>query len=188
MSPGRSITGRLLPGERVIWSGRPATGLVFTPRDAFLIPFSVLWLGFAIYWILGVLDYGGGAFILFGMAFVSLGLFFCVGRFILDAALRGSTEYALTDRRILISRAGPFSSFKAVALDRLPEADISERSDGRGTVRFGRPQGLFDFQQSGFSVLMPTLDPTPQFIAIPDARRVFDLVQEPIIPRRTQSD
>ena len=42
------FSGRLLPGERVVWSGRPATGMLFTPRDLFLIPLSAVWLGFAV--------------------------------------------------------------------------------------------------------------------------------------------
>ena len=180
MTEGRLFTGRLLPGERVVWSGRPVAGLLFTPRDAFLVPFSLLWCGFVIFWIVGVLASGGGPFALFGVAFLAFGLFFSVGRFVLDATLRANTEYALTDKRILISRTGPFSSFKAVALDRLPEAEINERSDGRGTVRFGQQQSLFGFGQSGLSIWTPALDPTPQFLAIPNARKVFDLVQEAV--------
>lgn len=178
MTGGRSVAGRLLPDERVVWSGRPVAGVLFTPRDAFLIPFSVLWCGFVIFWIVGVLATGGGSFALFGVAFLAFGLFFSVGRFVLDAIVRSNTEYALTDKRILISRTGPFSSFKAIALDRLPEAEISERSDGRGTVRFGQQQSLFGFGQSGLSIWTPALDATPQFLAIANARKVFDLVQE----------
>ena len=32
-------------------------------------------------------------------------------------------------------------------------------------------------ERAGFAMWMPSLDPTPRFIAIPEARRVFDLVQ-----------
>ncbi|WP_269515414.1 hypothetical protein [Brevundimonas subvibrioides] len=180
MTEGGPFTGRLLPGEHIVWSGRPATGLLFTPRDAFLVPFSLLWCGFVIFWIIGVLASGGGPFALVGVAFLAFGLFFSAGRFALDATLRGNTTYALTDRRILISRTGPFSSFKALTLDRLPEAEISERSDGRGTVRFGQQQSLMGFGQPGLSIWTPALDPTPQFLAIADARKVFDLVQQAV--------
>jgi hypothetical protein len=184
--------GRLLPDERIIWSGRPSAGIIFTTRDVFLIPFSVLWCGFAIIWT-GIAVFasgaaagaGGGAaaggaglgFGLFGLVFVSIGLFFTVGRFFLDAWLRQGTTYALTDKRILIAKERPSADFTAIALDRLPEARITERHDGRGTVRFGPQRGLLAFGSSGFSIWMPTLDPTPQFLAITDARRVFDLVQ-----------
>jgi hypothetical protein len=172
-----AFSGRLMPAERLVWSGVPATGVVFTPRDVFLIPFSVLWLSFVVFWIVGVVASGGGVFALFGVLFLVIGLFFTVGRFAADAWLRGGTRYGLTDRRILILRTRPSTDFTSIELDRLPQARISERSNGTGTIRFGQPASLFGFGGSGLSMWTPSLDPTPQFIAISDARKVFDLIQ-----------
>jgi hypothetical protein len=166
-----------LPNERVVWSGRPATGIMLTARDMFLIPFSVLWCGFVVVWTALAWGQGGAGFALFGLFFVAVGLFFMAGRFAIDAWLRGGTAYALTDRRVLILKSRPTTDFTALGLDRLPEARITERADGRGTVRFGPQRGLFAFGGSGFSVWIPSLDPTPQFLAISDARRVFEMVQ-----------
>lgn len=177
MANVNELGGRLLPGERALWTGHPASGVLFTPRDAFLVPFSLFWCGFVVFWIVGVLRSGGGSFALFGVFMLCFGLFFAVGRFALDAYLRRSTSYMLTDRRVIISRTGIMPSFKAVNLDRLPEAEINERPSGRGTVRFGQQQSLVGFGRSGLSVWTPSLDPTPQFIAIPETRKVFDLVQ-----------
>ncbi len=44
------LSGRVLPGERILWSGRPAQKFLFTGRDALLIPFSLVWGGFAVFW------------------------------------------------------------------------------------------------------------------------------------------
>jgi hypothetical protein len=172
-----AFRGRLLPDERIIWSGRPATGVILTLRDLFLIPFSVFWCGFAILWT--ALAWGGGAgpFALFGLFFVAFGLIVMVGRFGIDAWLRQGMSYALTDKRVLILKNRPTIDFTAISLDRLPEARVTERGDGRGTVRFGPQRGLLTFGGTGFSIWVPSLDPTPQFLAIADARRVFDLVQ-----------
>jgi hypothetical protein len=178
MDESDAFAGRLLPGERLLWTGRPATGLLLTARDAFLIPFSTLWCGFMIFWIIGAAK-AGGFFVLFGVAFLGFGLFISVGRFAFDAWLRRGMRYGLTNGRVLILRTAPSLNFTAISLNRLPEAQISERADGRGTVRFGQQQSLFGSGRTGagLSAWTPSLDPTPQFLAIPEARRVFDMVQ-----------
>jgi hypothetical protein len=176
-SESEAFKGRLLPNERVVWSGRPYGGLLFSARDLFLIPFSVLWLGFAIVWTLTAWRSGDAGFDLFGLVFVTFGLVVMVGRFPVDAWLRQGMTYAATNQRVLILKRRPNADFTALSLDRLHEVRISERGDGSGTVRFGPEQALFAFGRTGFSLWVPSLDPTPQFIAIADAKRVFDTVQ-----------
>ena len=180
MQNNDAFKGRLLPREKVLWSGRPGQGIILTRSDALLIPFSLMWGGFAVFWEASVLSTHAPLFFaLWGVPFVLAGLFITVGRFLLDAWLRGRILYALTDRRILFLRSRPWPAFKAVRLDTLPEATLNEGSDGRGTIRFGQQARLWAGSQSrNFGALVPSLDPTPQFISIPDVQRVFDLVQE----------
>ena len=79
------FTDRLLRGEKILWFGAPAQGLLFTGRDWLLVPFSLLWCGFTIFWESLVL--AGPVFIrLWGAAFVLFGLYLVVGRFLLDTA------------------------------------------------------------------------------------------------------
>jgi uncharacterized protein (DUF58 family) len=74
---GEAFQGRLLNGERVVWKGRPAGGLLLTARDTFLIPFSLLWCGFAVFWEFSAVSQrnGPGFFLLFGLFFVLVGLY-----------------------------------------------------------------------------------------------------------------
>jgi hypothetical protein len=43
----------LLPGEAIQWTGRPNPSVVFHYYDWFVIPFSLLWGGFAVFWTMG---------------------------------------------------------------------------------------------------------------------------------------
>jgi hypothetical protein len=170
------FSDRLLAGERVRWSGRPGAGIVFTARDLFLVPFSLAWCGFAIFWTVTATGAKApGFFTLWGVMFVCIGLYFVFGRFLVDAWVRSGTRYALTDRRILILRTGPFANFTALALSQTSGAQLSERPGGRGTIRFG--PGMSMWNNRSLSIWMPSTDPTPQFLAIEDARRVFDMIQ-----------
>jgi hypothetical protein len=174
------LTGRLLKGERIIWSGRPGQGLVFTGRDWLLIPLSLLWCGFAIFWETTVVSTQTPVFMkLWGVPVVLIGVYLVAGRFLLDAWVRSGMQYAVTNKRILISRSGPFSKFTAVSLEQLPDATLTEDADGRGTIRFGE-QSLWTNRGGRFSAWTPSLDATPQLIAIENARSVFDQIQAAI--------
>jgi hypothetical protein len=166
----------LLPGEQILWAGRPAQGLLLTRRDGFMIPFSLVWSGFAVFWEHSVLHTNApGFFKLWGIPFVAIGLYLVAGRFFLDAWLRRGMRYAVTSQRILILRPPPFGNFVAIELKRLPDATLQERADGSGTIRFG--QTTTPFGRNGWSSWTPALDPTPQFLGVSDVRTVFDLVQ-----------
>src|SRR5262245_42873595 len=94
------ISTELSAGEKLVWSGRPRTGLRLSGADAFLIPFSLVWCGFAVFWEKNALRIGAPDFFrLFGLMFVVVGLYFVFGRFIADAIRRGKTFYGLTPRR-----------------------------------------------------------------------------------------
>jgi hypothetical protein len=124
-----------------------------------------------------VLSTSGGVnfFVLWGLMFVLIGLYLVFGRFIIDAWARGGLHYAVTDRRILIARPSPFARFTALNITQLPDIDLNERGNGRGTIRFGQPMVIGG--RRGRANTLPALDPTPQFLGIEDARRVFDLIQ-----------
>lgn len=170
------FTKYFLKGEKIVWSGRPAQGFLLTGRDWLLIPFSLLWGGFAIFWETGVLAAQAPVFMkLWGIPFVLIGLYLVAGRFLLDAWIRGGMQYAVTNKRILISRSWPFGKLTAMSLDQLPDASLMESTNGRGTIRFG--QQVPFLWGRGFTAWTPALDPTPQFIAIENARSVFDQVQ-----------
>jgi hypothetical protein len=127
----------LSSGEHIEWVGRPDPTKRFTPADRFLIPFSLLWGGFSIFWLVGA-TLAGGLFGLFGIPFAALGLYFIFGRFIYKADRKRRTVYAVTDRRVLEIVAGrKGESVSAVYLRSIPNISSSVVSNGEGCVEFG---------------------------------------------------
>jgi hypothetical protein len=174
------FAAHLRPGEAVLWSGRPTQGLRLTRRDWILVPFSLFFVAVSVTWEALVMRDTQALslkilYLLFGAAFVLIGLYLLVGRFAVDAWARHGTAYALTNRRILISRSWPFAALIAVSIDRLPAAHLTEGRDGRGTIRFGPPVTLEE--STDLYEWTPALDTTPQFIGIENARAVLAEVE-----------
>ncbi|TCP82020.1 hypothetical protein C8J42_1274 [Sphingomonas sp. PP-CE-1A-559] len=167
---------QLLPGERVVWEGRPYAGFTFRPIEVFLIPFSLLWGGFALFWNVTALTTADLSFNLFGLPFLIAGLYITFGRFLVDISLRKNLAYFVTNKRILVERRSSGSNTKSLDIKRLPALELDERSDGSGTIRFGSSGGWFT--GNNFGIWQPTFDPTPQFIRIPNVRSVYQTIQK----------
>ena len=134
----QKIQAQLSSGESLLWSGRPRRGVIFRGSDIFVIPFSLLWCSFAIFWVLGA--YGSGApifFVLFGVPFVLVGLYIVFGRFIVDSITRQNTYYGVSNDRVLIISEFPTSKTKSLGLSTLTDITFSSKPDQSGSISFG---------------------------------------------------
>jgi hypothetical protein len=170
-----ALSQRIMPGERVVWVGVPRTGIVFRESDIYVIPATFLWMALVLLDLVDDQMWRGGAINPVNLIAIGAGLYATIGRFGLDSWLRAGTRYGLTDRRVLILRSRPFKVFTSVELGRLGPMRISEGPNGDGTIWFGKAAGpitLGSLTQNG----SPTTDEVPQFTAIRDSRKVFDLI------------
>ena len=142
----------LANGEKILWSGQPRGGIRLRASDAFAIPFSLLWCGFAVFWEYTVITSGATSFmVIWGIPFVGMGLYITVGRFFVDAWLRESTQYFITDDRVLIVQGIWSRDVKSLPLRSMSSIELSERSDGSGTITLGpSPSGFGGFTVSGW--------------------------------------
>jgi hypothetical protein len=132
------IQGALLPNELVLWSGTPRQGIRLRKEDAFIIPFSMVWAGGALFWEVMVLRDGAPLpFKLWGIPFVLVGLYITIGRFFADARKRTATVYAITDQRVLIITHFFGREVVSVLRSKLPKINVCEHRDGSGTITFG---------------------------------------------------
>ncbi len=177
----------LIKDEKILWDGQPETSVLFTNMDVFLIPFSLLWGGFAIFWELGVLfmktESGEGApivFALFGIPFVLIGLYFIFGRFIYKNWKKRKTYYAITNKRVLVLTKSRSRDLQAAYINTIPSINKSVRSSSIGTVKFGASSFFssmyantgMDFFGSFYGQDVPT------FYDIKDANKVYEMVNE----------
>ena len=177
-NPSDKFRDELNPGERIIWSGQPQQGVILRPSDALMIPFSLLWGGFAVFWEFTVISSGAPFFfMLWGIPFVFVGLYIVIGRFFFDSVQRSKTYYALTNERVIIISGLFNENTKTLDIKKLPEINISTKSDGKGTITFGASHPMaWMYSGSGFPN-MGRYNIAPSFELIDDAKTVYQHIK-----------
>jgi hypothetical protein len=173
-----TLNDHLDHGERLLWSGQPRGGVRLCMEDVFLIPFSILWCGFVIFWEASAI--GGGApifFMVWGVPFILVGLYLVVGRFFVDALSRSHTFYGVTDERILIAGGIFMRQIKSLQLRTLTDLSLTERGDGSGTIKFGPTNALNAFFPAS-SWPGAGRFAQPSFDLIESAKEVYEIIRK----------
>lgn len=165
----------LAPDEELLWTGVPGRGIVFGMFDIYMIPFSLLWCGFAIFWEITAITMGAPFFFaLFGLPFVAAGLYLVFGRFIADIRRRKNTIYALTNKRIFIRSGKNAQTFKTIELKTISEVVLKLKANGTGSLYFsahGSPHSLLTS-----SAFIPGITSLPAFELIEDVQEVYNKI------------
>jgi uncharacterized membrane protein len=168
-------------GEQIEWVGKPDPTKRFARGDSFLIPFSIMWGGFALFWEAAAISSGSAFAVLWGVPFVLIGLYMIFGRFIYKSSRKRRTTYAVTDRRVMtIVRGRRGESVEATYLRSIPNISTSAVAGGRGSVDFGLSLPMAGwYGNSGMEFLgrgqMGSAGVS--FLDIEDPRGVADLVE-----------
>jgi len=164
----------LSSNEKLVWSGKPKTGIVFRSTDIFLIPFSFLWAGFALFWESTVIIHDAPIlFKLWGIPFILVGLYVTIGRFFLDAKKRAGTTYGITANRIIIMSGIFNKEIKSLNIKTLSDITIIEKSDRSGTITFG-PTDFRATMMEGFD--WPGAKQPPKLDFIEEVKIVYDKI------------
>jgi hypothetical protein len=177
MTDARSeIARELSPNEHILWTGRPRQGIFLRTSDTFLIPFSILWAGFAVFWEFGVNASGAPLFFrLWGVPFVLVGVYLVIGRFFVDARARENTYYGITDERVIVVSGLRTRQVKSLQLRTLSDVSLSEQNDRRGTIMLGPlPAGYRSYAFAGWPGMSSRLPPS--FEMIENARAVYEIL------------
>jgi hypothetical protein len=163
------------PDETVRWTGEPPTGFLWRTSDFALVPFSLMWGGFALFWESMVISSGAPlVMMLFGVPFVLIGIYLVAGRFVWDANVRARTRYAVTDRAAYVVVSGIGGSVRRYAGPALAEVLVERKDDGSGTLRFG-PNAIVRGQWYSTRSALASQN---AFEAIHDVDHAYDAVRQ----------
>jgi hypothetical protein len=176
--PSSVAREQLGPDEHLLWSGQPKTGVRLRPADLLMVPFSLMWGGFAIFWEWSVVTSGAPLFfMLWGIPFVLTGLYLIVGRFFWDAYRRSQTYYGLTNQRVFIVMKGVGGTIKSLPLRTLTDVTLAASRDGSGSIQFGSGHTGSPGWAAGSG--WPGMQAAaPAFEMLENARSTYDLVRQ----------
>jgi hypothetical protein len=182
-----AIQLELTSGESFLWTGQPNQSKTFHKEDAFLVPFSLLWGGFAIFWEAGVAGLWSSGprshetwifGLIWGIPFVLIGQYFIWGRFLYAAWKKKRIHYAVTNRRVIAVQTGPTRQMASAYIDALPVLIREGSFDGIGTLRFSQPDSVWSRGRSWGVWDAMSLGSTPTFMDIHDTDSVYHLVSD----------
>lgn len=161
-------------GERILWSGQPKRGIILRPADIFVIPFSIAWFGFALFWEYMVIKSGVYFMALFGLPFIVIGAYLTVGRFIVDNIRRKNTAYAITNTKVIVTAKLKNRVVNALDITSIGNISITEKNDGSGTLILGTPDPR-NSHANGLGLGQGNKAPA-MFEMVEDARKAYDLL------------
>lgn len=138
----------LVPGEQLLWSGRPRSGIRFDLREILQVLLSLPLIGIPVYIVreafatrdprregIGAVNDTTLTFLLVSAAILMLlGIYRIILKNMLDARRRSRLVYGLTSQRAIILDTRYSQFVRSIALEPLTSIDIEMSRDGAGTI------------------------------------------------------
>ena len=180
------LLDRLDSGESLLWNGQPNPRAYMFRGVWFLLPFSIMWFGFAIFWESSVIMSGAPLFFwLWGIPFLLVGFYMTIGRYWVAAREAARTFYGVTNRRILIQSGAFNRQFISIDLLTLPYLQLNEQGNGRGTITFAPGGPMQNFAGGAWFGGMVAAGAwssrgnaqPPAFVAVDRAAEVYRIIE-----------
>jgi hypothetical protein len=175
----------LLPGERLLWAGRPRGGLIFRSADLYLIPLSLFFEAVA---LSGLARQGDDPVFAAISVFVAgvPGLYFIAGRFLHDAWRRAGLLYAVSNRRVILLETRGRRRLRSLDIGHLPMLLLDQHGADRGTLRFDVEKEDIPNFRIDFQSWMPAGSRGTGFEEIDQPQMVYDLIAKESDRRRRE--
>lgn len=191
---------KLQYGERILWTGRPASGITFQREMVFYwgsCAGLILWAIFTELlfngdagpiWLKSFAEWSHAD--IRAAVFAVAGLMLILVPPLLEFTRKPRISYAVTSSRLLIFFEYGRPTLRGWIIEATPILDLTEGANGRGTIRFGKPGSTAssEVRMSTSALLFAATralrmglslfdkQGVPGFADIPDARRVYEMV------------
>ena len=133
---------RLEPGERLLWSDRPAQGVILRVWDVVLVPVGLCWATAVTAWLVAAWRDGAPLGVR-GVGALALlpGIWLGVGRLFADWRVRARTLYGITDKQVIEVRQRRHAEVWSVPIHDIAPVDLTAYGSGRATIEYGPVDG-----------------------------------------------
>ena len=137
------LIAMLDPDETILWQGHPPTKLLlFSKPDVFLVPFSLVWAGFAVPGSISTFLWPKSLVELpFALLFLVASIYFSIGRFFISQRMRKKTVYCVSNKRAFIATYGISGRIDSKPLH--PSLAIALEPSEPGSITLGDPALFF---------------------------------------------
>ena len=159
----------LVKDEELLWRGQPNPREFFTKFDIFFIPFSLLWVGFAFFFLVKSisLPYMSFVFVLGSIPFVIVGLYITIGRFFYKVYKKKRTMYAITCKRIFEIFSGSRPKTKYLYFRNISGVNHIKGNNENGSITFRTSENTSElYANTGMDFLNRQLSYKPAFYDI----------------------
>ena len=142
----------------------------------FIIPFTILWFAFVLFWEIAAWASGAPIlFLFFGGLFVTMGFYITISRFFVASKEYDNLYYVLTDKRAIIQQGISNSEFQFVDLKKLSDIELHLKSSGKGDIIFGS-KGVMRFYIPGWPMMRKFYALPPAFYGIDNAQEIYNKI------------
>jgi hypothetical protein len=168
------LDAQLAPGEVIVWTGKPLRHIVFHKTDWLIIPFSLAFAAFTLFWEWHAFRTWGDWFLkLGGIPLILMGQYLVWGRFVYSAWRKRRTVCAVTNQRALSLYSGLRNKVVDESLKALDRRTLDLReNDSVGTITFHAD--AYAYRQPGPDEV-PSSDATVPLFSFVDIEHAHDV-------------
>ena len=126
----------MLKDEKILWSGRPKQGFFLTGGDILVSLFGLIFLGVGSLMEYSAIQSFDIFLMIFSLPFLLFGLYMVLGSIIYKNYQKKRTYYAVTNQRVLVLINSFSKKVESKLISQIPVLNKTVKKNGSGTIQF----------------------------------------------------